>query len=375
MVAVIAVNANGLRGVFLYDDEIYIVENPAIRQLWPPIWAQDTMAHRPVAAFTLALNYAVGGLDVTGYHVVNILIHVLCAITVLAVLRRTPGWPAHTRAQTAWTPNVALSVALLWALHPLTSECVNYLSQRTDSLMGLFCLLMLYCAIRRFEGGTARWGIAAVVCCALGMGCKESMVGAPLIVLLYDRAFFPCSFFAALRRRPWLYGGLSATWLLVVRGLWAVPHGATVGLDLRVTPWEYTLNQSQMLCTYLGRSLWPHPLVLDYGFVRDLSLAEVWLEVSVIVALLALTGVALWRWPSWGFVGAWFFVLLAPTSSFVPILTEVGAERRMYLPLLSVVVILVMAGRALLRHRRGRFVIVLFVGAGLDDVGAQSRLP
>ena len=168
-------------------------------------------------------------------------------------------------------------MALLWALHPLLSECVNYLSQRTDSLMGLLCLLTLYCAIRRFEGGPSRWGLAAIICCALGMGCKESMVGAPLIVLLYDRAFFSGSFSQSLRRRPWLYVGLIATWAVVVRGLLAVPHGETIGLDLRVTPWEYALNQSQMLCTYLGRSLWPHPLVLDYGFPRDLCLADVWL--------------------------------------------------------------------------------------------------
>ena len=71
--AVTIVYSNSLQGAFLYDDEIYIVENPSIRQLWPPTWAQGAMVHRPVAAFTLALNYAGGGLDVIGYHVVNVL--------------------------------------------------------------------------------------------------------------------------------------------------------------------------------------------------------------------------------------------------------------------------------------------------------------
>ena len=354
LVAAGAVYANSLDGPFIYDDQAYIVENESIRQLWPATWMEQRMAHRPVGAFTFALNYALGGLDVVGYHVVNIAIHLLCALVLFSALQTTLRRMRETSPDDVTSSSVALTITLLWLVHPLNSECVNYLSQRTQLLMGLFYVLTLFCAIRIFDGGSARWYGAAVLCCALGMSSKESMANAPLMTLLYDRTFVAGSFGGALRQRPWLYGGLAATWLVLMRALWMVPHRDTIGFDLGVTPWSYALNQCEMLWIYLCRSLWPDPLVLDYGFVRELTPGDVWLEGAVIVGLLALTVVALYRWPPWGFAGAWFFLLLAPTSSIVPIVTEVGAERRMYLPLISVLAVFTVAAHSLLEYSERR---------------------
>ena len=349
-----AVYANSLGGPFIYDDQSHIVGNESIRQLWPPTWMQGLMVHRPVGAFTLALNYAVSGLDVAGYHLANIVIHLCCALALLAVLRRTLRRMNGVFPSDVTCTTIALTIALLWLVHPLNSECVNYLSQRTESLMGVLYLLVLYCAIRSFDHGSARWCGGAVLCCALGMGSKESMASAPLMTLLYDRTFVSHTFGGALRRRPWLYAGLAATWLVLIRALWLNPHGDTIGFDRGVSAWTYALNQCEMLRIYLLRSVWPHPLVLDYGFARELTLADVWLEGALIVGLLALTVVVLHRRSPFGFVGAWFFLLLAPTSSFVPIVTEVGAERRMYLPLVSVVLLLAIAGYSLLKYLERR---------------------
>jgi Flp pilus assembly protein TadD len=143
----------------------------------------------------------------------------------------------------------------------------------------------------------------------------------------------------AWRSRKGLYGGLALGWLEFA--VLVPPRAQTVGFGSRVSVWAYLLNQAQMITQYLKLTLWPHALVLDYGPARRLMLKDVLPQAALVVALVVLTGVALAVRPMAGFLGAWFFITLAPSSSFVPIATEVGAERRMYLPLAGVVVLAV----------------------------------
>src|SRR5262249_33642130 len=117
----------------------------------------------------------------------------------------------------------------------------------------------------------------------------------------------------------------------------------SAGFSTGVHPWTYLLNQTVMITQYLRRAVWPRSLVFDYGWPATVTLVEVLPYALFITALLGVTCVALVRWPKLGFLGAWFFLTLAPTSSIVPIATEVGAERRMYLPLLALVALLVIA--------------------------------
>ena len=105
-----------------------------------------------------------------------------------------------------------------------------------------------------------------------------------------------------------------------------------------------------MIVTYLRLSIWPHPLVLDYGPTLPIAVRTAMPQAIVVVALLAATAIAWWKRPALAFLGTWFFVALAPSSSIVPIATEVGAERRMYLPLAAVAVLAVLAVRAALRR-------------------------
>jgi protein O-mannosyl-transferase len=199
--------------------------------------------------------------------------------------------------------------------------------------MALFFLLTLYCAIRarRSSARAASWQVLAVVACALGMASKESMVTAPVIVALYDRTFEFNSWREAMQTRKYFYSALAATWIELGAFLLQQPR-TTAGFSVAVSPWSYLLNQVEMITHYLRLSLWPSPLVLDYGLPRPLSLGNVAGTAIVVVALLVATAVALVRWPAIGFLAATFFVTLAPTSSVIPIASEVGAERRMYLP-------------------------------------------
>jgi hypothetical protein len=246
----------------------------------------------------------------------------------------------------------------MWMVHPLVTEPIDYVSQRTELMMAAFLLATLYLR-----------GWTSVLCCALGMACKETMVVAPIIVILYDRAFTVESFREAFRERGRYYAALCATWLILIVLLWSSPRGDSAGyVGASVSPWEYLLNQSVMIVRYLRLAFWPRGLVLDYGEPLHVSFTQVAPDFIAVAALLVATIVAFIRRPPIGFLGAWFFLTLAPTSSIMPISTEVGAERRMYLPLMAIVVLSVLVVR---RCADSGLEIHPFVGAKLR--GGERR--
>jgi Flp pilus assembly protein TadD len=211
--------------------------------------------------------------------------------------------------------------------------------------MGLFYLLTLYCFIRGAEAdgpGRNGWHAASIAACFLGMATKEVMVSAPLIVLLYDRAFLAGGFVEAWRRRWRVYVGLAATWLVpAFLMLSAKGRGASAGFGTSVAWWRYALTQPPAIVHYLRLSFWPHPLIFDYGSALAPQSLGTLTCALVIVGLIAATAWALVNRPALGFLGASFFAILAPSSSIVPVATETMAEHRMYLPLIPVVVLVV----------------------------------
>jgi tetratricopeptide (TPR) repeat protein len=189
---------------------------------------------------------------------------------------------------------------------------------------------------------TRPWRAVAVLSCALGMACKESMVTAPVMVVLFDRAFLFDSFAEAWRSRRRLYAGLAATWLPLAALLATSPRPHSAGFTSGASAWVYLLNQPAAITRYLRQAVWPDRLVLLYGWPEPLTLAEVWPQAVIVLALLGLTIAAWRRSAKVGFLAGAFWLTLAPTSSFVPIATEVAAERRMYLPIISVLLLLVL---------------------------------
>ena len=127
------------------------------------------------------------------------------------------------------------------------------------------------------------------------------------------------------------------------------PRAGSVGFGHGVTAWEYGLNQCVVIVDYLGRVIWPTGLLLDYGFPRTMTLREAAPCVAVVIVLIALTAVLLARRPRLGYPAAWFLIVLAPTSSVIPIATEVAAQRRVYLALAGLAVLAVTGGFALIR--------------------------
>jgi tetratricopeptide (TPR) repeat protein len=363
--------SSSFAGVFVFDDVASTTSNPHIKSLWPLTAAaaaprDTTVAGRPVASLTLALNYALAPADarnalttpgpgsspedhdaflrnVWGYHALNLVVHLLAGLALFGVARRSLLAPAlGDRFGRSATP-LAFLVALIWLVHPLHTESVTYVVQRVESLMGLFYLVTLYCAIRAAEPGGRRrwWAGASMAACALGMGSKEAMVTAPVMVVLWDVLI---GRLANPRRRWPLYAGLASTWLILAALVAGSPRSGSVGFGLGGwTWWSYLQTQAAVVTHYVRLAIVPAPLVFDYEWPRAASLGEAALPALLLATLLALTVAAVLRRHPAGFAGAWFFVILAPSSSILPIPTEVAAEHRMYLPLAAVVALAVLA--------------------------------
>jgi protein O-mannosyl-transferase len=344
---------NCFSGGFIYDDIPAIIGNPSIQRLGTAFSTGRpdlTVSGRPLGNFSLAINYALDGTRVQGYHALNLLIHLLAGATLFGVVRRTLLQPSLRGRFGPAAPWLALTVAVLWVVHPLQTESVTYVIQRVESLMGLCYLLTVYCFIRGVDSPQpARWQAAAVLACLAGMASKEVMVSAPLMVLLYDRTFYSGSFREALRRRAWFYAALAATWVPLIYWVAATGgRGGSAGFGGPVSWSEYALLQCPAIVHYLQLSFWPHPLVFDYGIMNATTLARVAPAAVLLLVLAVLTLVGLWRNSPAGLLGAWFWMILAPSSSFVPVGTETMAEHRMYLPLAAVVLLVV-----LMLHRLG----------------------
>ncbi len=379
---------------FIFDDRGGLELNPAF-QFWPDlprvlasVPSETPFSGRPIVTLTFALNYAWGGLDVRGYHLVNLAIHIGCAWLLFGIVRRTltdttvrmPGGVSALAAATA--------VALLWVVHPLNTESVAYITQRTESLFAFFALLTLYASVRAFTSSRVTlWQRIAIWSCALGMTCKETMVVAPLLVVLFDRVFLFPSFKSAFTARGRFYAWLAATWIVLAIVVLTTPR--TFGAGFSSTDpsiWHYLLNQTVIITRYLWLSVWPYSLVLFYGWSMPTSLSAVW-PYALFITTFAIATVAAFRWrPAMAFLGAWFFLVLAPTSSVAPIAGEVGAERRMYLALPALVVLAVILALWLWRRiaagwpadiaeRRGRAVGIagLILAIGWLGLGTVSR--
>jgi hypothetical protein len=208
VVAALSAYYESFHGVFVFDDLQRITQNAHIRHLWPP-WETMADTSRPLVQLTLALDYAMSGLDVWSYHAFNLAVHVLASLSLFGIVHRTLRqtiWPASIRTA---APQLALASALLWTVHPLHTQAVTYIIQRAESLMSLFYLLVVYCVIRAIDSAApGRWYAAAVSCAALGAASKPVIVTAPLVAMVWDRVFATRSFRDLLARRWPLYAGL-----------------------------------------------------------------------------------------------------------------------------------------------------------------------
>ncbi|MBL9189536.1 MAG: tetratricopeptide repeat protein [Opitutaceae bacterium] len=357
LLAIFGAYWGALSSPFLFDDADAVVNNASIRgpsllsALVPPADG-SAVTGRPLVNLSFAIDRALFGEDVRGYHATNLAIHAGAALALFGLLRRTFAHHGNPPSNDA----LAFFGALLWSLHPLQTESVVGIAQRTELLCGLFYVVAVYAFMRGALDGARGWLVTSCIACLAGMAAKEVMVTAPLVILLFDRTFVAGNFKAAWRERRGYYLALASTWVLLAALVLSRggARGEAAGFGLGITPWSYLLTQADALVLYVRLAVWPHPLVLDYGTAVMGSLGDVAWQGLLVIAALGATIWALVRRPVAGFFGAAFFLILAPSSSFVPLVTQTVAEHRMYLPLAVVI-----TGGVVLLPGRARWLLVL----------------
>ncbi|MFO7870750.1 MAG: tetratricopeptide repeat protein [Kiritimatiellia bacterium] len=324
---------------FLYDDFHYFVKNPVFRTLdWP--WMFLTGTTRPVLYASLALNLAAGGWSSWAFHLGNLLI-LACSGTVLFGLL--------CRLKSRQIPVfVAFLIALLWVTHPVQANVTAYVWQRSESLVALFYLLTLYCFLRGVQRSKTPWLFCSAAACILGMAVKEVMVTAPFAVLLTDRTFISGSFPGALKRRPLFYTALTASWavlgVLVGVNAGAFHENPSVGFGSALySPWKYAVTMPGVLLNYMRLTILPTNLCFDPGRPAAENLADILIPLAAVLPLACVTLWGTWKKRPWGYALFMFFLILAPTSSVMP-MPDPFLEYRLHLPLAALLSFGVLTG-------------------------------
>ncbi len=383
-----------LDGGLLFDDTNLIEQNADIRDLaaFPGQVLRERLGTgtRVLTDLTFALDYARSGLAPRAYHVTSLALHLLAVVLAFLLGRRLLaglGWPDPE--------GPALAAAALWALHPLNSQAVNYVVQRAEVMASLFYLLAAWLVLIAVERGRTWAGAAAylgaLVATLAGLDSKQIVVTIPAVVLL---ALVTTGAPAGPPARRWLVRlGLATPFALLA--LWVATRtiptlsgNSHVGFDIPgLSPAGYLLSQTRVLVQYLGLLAWPAGLNLDHGLTPSHSLLEPAVLASTALLLALCAGALALAW--WGsrpgrdqrvvaasrlapFGLAWFFVVLSPTSSVVP-LVDLMFEHRVYLASWGVVlavVVLVSAALSRLvqppeRAATAGLVLVLVTGAAL----------
>ena len=373
-----------LFGPFVFDDRASVSQNLS---LFFGTWRNQVFSNRPLLNLSYAFTFHVSGLKPWAHHLANIALHALNGLLVYAWVRLTLELPRF-RDRYPNAPWLALAVALLFSVHPLQTEVAAYVSGRGDALEGSFMLAaMIALTLALRWDALPRWRAAARAGAAVGALCallsKESGAVGPLLLFLFDWAASGRSPARLLRRHWLLYGVLAASWIVPAWMLWTFPEYAeTAGLSFGqaqygIRPLSYLYTQPGVILHYLRLSVLPVGQVFDYEW----PLSSTLLEPGVLLPGLALLGLlvgALTTWrraPSYAFAVLWFFLTLAPTSSILPI-ADVIAERRMYLPLVGVLLVIALAftdgTRALIARGRLSSRQVRTTAAGLTACAAVA---
>jgi tetratricopeptide (TPR) repeat protein len=336
--------ANSFGIGFYFDDTYGIAVNPAIRSLRNvpsffvdphAIWTEPTQVDlRPVLLITYALNYAVSGLQPWSYHVLNLILHLIASLLVFIIVRDHIWWPGSERGANGAACIPAAAAALFFALAPLNSQPVNYIWARS----ALLCVTLYLGAFLAFL--RSRWAIGSILF-ALALLTKAIAVTLPAMFFAYDfiyrdRTRYPTivSYLHGWRRLalPLVLLGAIDLAYIGYRHVFLPEWTAQARQASGVTPGVWFMSQWSALLYYVRLFFWPDGLSADHDFPMTTSFFEfrAWGALVVLLAWVGLALSAIKKYPQVTFATAWFFITLAPESSFAP-LAEVINDHRPYI--------------------------------------------
>jgi protein O-mannosyl-transferase len=333
-------------GPFVYDDPNAVSQSQLIRSLTAVTLFLE-LSTRPLSDYSYAVNYAISGLDTWSYHLTSILLHAANVLLLYGIAWATFGTTPLVRRYGAVRRALAWAAAALFAAHPLASETVAYVSSRSEVLAAFWMLLALGSFLVGVLTTRRRLRRAAIVvlpmATAAGVGSKEIAAVLPFALVLYDWLFLSANRrLASLRHRlialsvlPLAVGG---AFLLARAYLSPSPMGdyaATAGLGFdRFTRWEYLMTQFGVIVYYLQLVVLPVRQTFDYDWplARTPFAAGVLIPLALLIALVVVALRNARTQPLLTFAIGWTLLILAPTSSVLPI-ADLAVERRMYLPL------------------------------------------
>jgi len=326
-----------LRGQFVFDDLFLSYTDPHATSLSLARWC----GLRPILGLSFWANFQVAGQDTFPYHAINVLLHSLNAILLFFIVRKL-----LELAGTAGTPGQILAgfSATLFLAHPIQTEAVAYIASRSENL-SVFFIFAAFCLFLYRPSREVKWFTSATILClfAGAMGTKEHAIALPAIFLLTDYFFNPGFSFSGIRANWRLYLPIVFVSLAAALFIWSyISRDAMIGFHLQGLTWyQYFFTECRAVFGYLWFFLFPVGLNVDHEFAESFTIfdhgAILAMGVLALFVAAAYIGRRLFPLACYGFLV--FVILLAPTSSFVPI-RDVFVERRMYLPLIGLVLIL-----------------------------------
>jgi tetratricopeptide (TPR) repeat protein len=357
-----------LHGPFLFDDNTLLFALPTVTA---PLSAWLNI--RPVLMLTYLANIRISGSDTFYYHVLNVLIHYVATGLIFLSARRILEW-AKVDPRTR-TP-LAAFCALLFLLHPVQPEAVAYLSGRSEALSSMFFYAAFTVFLYRRESAIT-WKLTAAVIglFLLALGSKEQSIVLPALLLITDYWWNPSFTFEGIRGNWRLYAAMAAGAVFGLIRFAPLIFGAqTAGFGMKDLPWyRYLFTQFRAIFVYIREFFLPFGLNADWDFPFSRTIFDHGSIVGLI-ALVALIGAAWFfrrKFPlaSYGFLA--FLILLAPTSSVLPIRDPI-ADRRIYFAMFG----LLLVAADIVRHIRvSRVVLSAACGALLlaAAIGTHAR--
>jgi tetratricopeptide (TPR) repeat protein len=338
MLAVVWAYAPAAYGPFLFDDNGLVYSVPTFSRQFV-VWIHEL---RPVLMASYWINAQLSGTDPHSYHVLNVIVHLAAGVLIFLIVRRLLEWSGSATNTRTLLSGFAAAVFLL---HPVQSEAVAYVAGRSEALSD--ALMLAAYAIFLYRRSTAiSWLVTAFITLMFvaALLAKEQTIALPALLLLTDIWWNPGFSLQGVRRNWRLYGVIALGAGYGLYRFWPnITAATTAGFGLKDLPWyQYLFTQFRALFVYIWQFLFPVNLTADWDFPISRNIVDHG-AIAGLLALLVLAGAA-WRYrrqyrlASFGFFV--YLLVMAPTSSILPIRDPV-AERRLYAAMLGLLLIVV----------------------------------